>query len=99
MIGKTLRHKTPAFQGIRGVLEAACRLILLGALATVFVSCSSAVVKDSSVLHPRSLIWPSPPEPARISYLMSISRPDDIGVNKGFFKKLVEFVLGEETND
>lgn len=70
-------------------------------LAFGLLSCSSAPVKDSpALLTPQTpLIWPSPPEPAKISYLKAISRPEDIGANKGFFKKIAEFVLGAASDD
>lgn len=70
-------------------------------LAFGLLSCSSAPVKDSpALLTPQTpLIWPSPPEPAKISYLKAISRPEDIGANKGFFKRIAEFVLGATSND
>ncbi len=70
-------------------------------LALGLMSCSGAPVKEApALLTPQTpLIWPSPPEPAKISYLSTIKRPEDIGANKGFFKKLAEFVLGAETND
>lgn len=63
--------------------------------------CSSAPVKDEpALLTPQTpLIWPSPPEPARISYLSSIRKPDDIGANKGFFRRLTEFVLGPSSDE
>ena len=42
-----------------------------------------------------SIVWPLPPEPARIAYVDSINKPSDIKANKGFFKKFVGFLLGE----
>ncbi|CAG1065680.1 Serine/threonine-protein kinase PknD [uncultured bacterium] len=70
-------------------------------LAFGLLSCSSAPVKDSpALLTPQTpLIWPSPPEPAKISYISAITRPADIGANQGFFKKLSEFILGADNDD
>lgn len=42
------------------------------------------------------LRWPSPPGPAKIEWLQDVSQPQDLGIEKGFWKKLVEFVTGEE---
>lgn len=69
-------------------------------LAFGLLGCSSAQVKNSpALLTPQTpLIWPSPPEPAKISYLSAITKPEDIGANKGFFKRITELVLGA-TND
>ncbi|MBI5642405.1 MAG: 6-bladed beta-propeller [Deltaproteobacteria bacterium] len=47
----------------------------------------------------KPLIWPSPPEPARVSYFKTISKPADIGANKGFFRKVAEFLLGPKYDD
>jgi sugar lactone lactonase YvrE len=44
-----------------------------------------------------SLVWPSPPEKARIQYLYSISKPEDIGVSPSFFQKAVGFLAGKKT--
>jgi len=41
------------------------------------------------------LVWPDPPEPARIRYLRSISAPQDMGIEKSFFRKAWEFIVGE----
>jgi sugar lactone lactonase YvrE len=71
------------------------------ALAFGLLSCSSAPVKeDPALLTPQTpLIWPSPPEPAKIAYLSTIAKPADIGANKGFFKRIAEFVLGATSDD
>ena len=41
-------------------------------------------------------VWPSPPDVARIQYLYSISRPEDIGVSPSFFKKVVRVLTGKK---
>lgn len=71
------------------------------ALAFGLWGCSSAPVKDSpALLTPQTpLIWPAPPEPAKVSYLSTISKPADIGANKGFFRRISEFVLGASSDD
>ena len=45
-----------------------------------------------------TIVWPSPPEAARIKYLQSITRPEDIGWSPSFFKKLAGFVSGPEAS-
>jgi sugar lactone lactonase YvrE len=42
------------------------------------------------------LVWPAPPEPARIQYLGAIHSPADIGLRPGFVRRLVDFVFGKE---
>ncbi len=45
------------------------------------------------------LVWPSPPLQARIRYLGSISSPEDIGRKKGFWRKVWEFIRGDEDDE
>ncbi|RUM61887.1 MAG: hypothetical protein DSZ03_07745 [Sulfurimonas sp.] len=42
------------------------------------------------------LVWPAPPDPARIEYVASINNAKDFGIEKGFFSKIVNFVFGDE---
>ena len=86
----------------RGALRSGA---LLGAAMLVFSlgvlqGCSAPEVKeDLPRKSSKPLIWPSPPEPARISYVRSIEKPQDIGVTKGFFTKIVEFIAGAKTEE
>ncbi len=41
-------------------------------------------------------VWPQPPEKARIAYVKSISNAQDLGIKKGFFAKLWDFIAGSE---
>ncbi|TAN42235.1 MAG: 6-bladed beta-propeller [Nitrospirae bacterium] len=42
------------------------------------------------------LFWPPPPHEAKIEFLYTVSKPDDMQIKKGFFQKLKEFIIGEE---
>lgn len=42
------------------------------------------------------LVWPPAPDKPRIQHLRTISSAQDLGVEKGFFKKLLGFVFGSE---
>jgi hypothetical protein len=89
-----------ATPGKRSLAASSLKLASL-CLAFGLLSCSSAPVKDTpALLTPQTpLIWPSPPEPAKIAYINTIAKPADIGANKGFFKKITEFVLGASLDD
>lgn len=41
-------------------------------------------------------VWPEPPAPARIAYLRSFARPEDLGIAKGFWQRLGEFFVGRD---
>ncbi len=45
------------------------------------------------------LVWPSPPQPPRIRYLGSVSNPEDVGRQKGFWRKVWDFIIGEEEDE
>lgn len=45
------------------------------------------------------IIWPPPPEPARISFVKKIERPEDVGARQGFFSRLADIVLGSDNDD
>lgn len=45
------------------------------------------------------LVWPSPPLQPRIRYLGSVSNPEDIGRKKGFWRKVWEFIRGDEEDE
>lgn len=43
---------------------------------------------------PPVVVWPPPPLPARIRFLKSVARPEDIGVPPSFWRRLGEFIVG-----
>lgn len=42
------------------------------------------------------LVWPPPPDEARIEYVTSIRDYKDLGIKKGFFAKAFDFLFGED---
>lgn len=44
-------------------------------------------------------IWPLPPDKPRVQHLRTIITPQDLGITKGIFAKLWEFIAGENTAD
>ncbi|WP_303902792.1 hypothetical protein [Thiohalomonas denitrificans] len=46
-----------------------------------------------------NLVWPPAPQPTRIRFLNSIATPEDIGRNKGWFRRVWEFVRGPVTEE
>ncbi len=42
------------------------------------------------------LVWPSPPDPARIEFVAAVTNAKELGLEKGFFSKIFDFVFGEE---
>jgi sugar lactone lactonase YvrE len=45
------------------------------------------------------LVWPYPPEKPRIEFLYSFSSKQDIGIQKSWFRKTIDFLFGEERDE
>ncbi len=58
------------------------------------VSCSPQPSDTTKKFSEPMIMWPSPPEPPRIKYLMSIERPKDLGIGNSFFNSLKRLFLG-----
>ncbi len=41
-------------------------------------------------------VWPLPPDEPKISYVMTLETPRNVGVRKSIFRRIVEFVTGKE---
>jgi len=65
---------------------------LIGA-AVLLSGCMTQVREQPG---PPALVWPAAPEPPRIAFVRAFSRPDDLGIRKGFFQRLRDLVFGEE---
>jgi len=39
-------------------------------------------------------LWPAPPETPRIAYVGSVSRASDLGIERGFFASLIDYLAG-----
>lgn len=42
-----------------------------------------------------NLVWPAPPETARIAYVQSFSKPEDLGIRHGFWQRVKSLLMGE----
>lgn len=40
------------------------------------------------------VLWPAPPAPARIRFLRSLSRPEDVGIQPSFWRRLGQLIVG-----
>jgi DNA-binding beta-propeller fold protein YncE len=64
---------------------------ILIAATVALAACASAPAPQ---VAPLSLVWPEAPEPARIAFVQSIAKPDDLGIDKGFWRRVAEFFVG-----
>ncbi len=42
------------------------------------------------------MVWPSEPDAPRIAFVKTFSRPQDLGITKGFFRRLADVIFGGE---
>ncbi len=69
------------------LLLASCLLLLSG--------CSTTLSEHNKETISTPIVWPLPPEPARIGFEGMLEKPDDAGTKKGFFRRVFEFLAGE----
>ncbi len=67
---------------------------LIGLTFVSLVSVAGLSQQKSS----RKLVWPLPPEKPRIEFLYAFSSKADIGIEKPWWKKAIDFILGAEDN-
>src|SRR3990172_4225063 len=73
-----------------------CLLALTSALSLPGVQ---AAEKQSQTVSDMPWVWPPAPEKPRIQHIKTFITPQDLGVKKGFFAKLWEFIAGADTVD
>ena len=77
--------------GIAAVLAVVFGLLL-------FAGCSAP--KTASTPPPgKPLVWPAPPDPPRLTYLRSITRPADLGIKTSGFKRFSQWLTGSQTGN
>lgn len=66
-------------------------------LAALMLYCGMMLFMSSQGLaEQQALVWPAPPETARIQYLKSIATKEDVTGPRGFFGKLWDFIVGPD---
>lgn len=70
------------------------RSILIAVLLLVGMGCAKPPAHTLKRESP-SLVWPPPPDVARIEYVSSIAKPDDLGIAPSLFKKVLRVLTGK----
>jgi len=73
------------------------RYILIVVFLFVDMACTKPPVHTLTREGP-SLVWPPPPDVARIEYVSSIAKPDDLGIAPSLFKKVVRVLTGKKVS-
>jgi DNA-binding beta-propeller fold protein YncE len=42
------------------------------------------------------LVWPAAPDAPRVVFVKTFSRPDDLGINRGFFERVTDLLFGRD---
>lgn len=73
-------------------------ILVVGALGIVMVTGCAARQRTPSTASAASTpkVWPAPPEVARISYVLSVVRPSDIGIKFSPFTRFGHWITGSE---
>lgn len=73
-------------------MRRASQLLLLSLAVALLPGCATEVREADAP----ALLWPAYPEPPRIAFVRSFSRPDDLGIRKGFLQRMRDLVFGAE---
>jgi len=72
----------------------ATRALLL-ALAVSACTAGLQLTEDKTAIGEKTpLVWPSEPAPPRVAFVQTFSRPEQLGITKGFFQRVAEVLFG-----
>ena len=63
----------------------------IGLVSLLLAACAAAPLEKGP-----AIFWPQPPDSPKITFVQSLSEPKDIGVKPSWFKKVIQFIFGEE---
>lgn len=64
------------------------------ALALLLAACAEPVTRADSDAAAATLVWPKAPEPARIRYLRAVSGPQDWGISRSLWQRVLDGFSG-----
>ena len=79
------------------MISACARTIRALLLALAVSACTSGLqpTEDKSAIGEKTpLVWPTESAPPRIAFVQTFSRPEDLGITKGFFARVVDVLFG-----
>jgi len=67
---------------------------LLTAVGLVALGCASTRPPSTPAGAAVEIVWPAPPQPARIRYLRTVERPRDLGIRASIWQRMQQFLSG-----
>ena len=71
-------------------------LVVIMYLASILSGCAVLNANHDDLPQYPSIVWPDSPEPSRIKFQQIIHDAKDLGIQKGFFTRLFEWVFGDD---
>jgi DNA-binding beta-propeller fold protein YncE len=68
------------------------RVLILSCV--LLAACTSPEPVTQQDIQEATMVWPSPPEAARIRFLRAFGKPEDLGIRRSGFRKLMDAVAG-----
>jgi DNA-binding beta-propeller fold protein YncE len=72
--------------------------LVTASLVVLFTACTSVGKIPKPVNTNENIVWPTPPQKARIEFLYDFREPKDLGLTQSFFARLWDYVAGEQEN-
>ena len=67
-----------------------------GAALTLGVALAGCAPPVQTVETKAPLLWPAAPDAPRVVFVRSFSRPDDLGISRGFLKRIADLLFGRD---
>jgi DNA-binding beta-propeller fold protein YncE len=74
-------------------MASAVRIALALMFGLALAGCARPV---QTVENKAPLVWPAAPDAPRIAYVKTFSRPDDLGISRGFLQRLADTLFGHD---
>lgn len=62
----------------------------------LLIACTGPTKDDTAQIEISRPVWPKPPAQARIEYVQTIRKPEDVGIMPGFWSRLASIFVGKQ---
>jgi DNA-binding beta-propeller fold protein YncE len=79
-----------------GYISRLYKTFLWVSVCLLVVSCTGPSKESVEQTEIQKVVWPKPPEQARIEFVRSIAKPEDLGITPGFWSRLASVFVGKK---